>query len=61
MRRKGALLTTGLIALAIAGILVVASESREVPLRWIAVAAIYGAACFKLFYELEGRRRDEKI
>ena len=53
MKRKVALLATGVISIVTGWVLVIMGESRDIPVGWIIVAATWAAVCFKLFYVLE--------
>lgn len=54
MKRKVALLATGVISIVTGWALVIMGESRDIPVGWIIVAAAWAAVCFKLFYVLDG-------
>ena len=53
MKRKLALLATGVISIVRGWALVIMGESRDIPVGWIIVSAAWAAVCFKLFYVLE--------
>ena len=57
MKRKLALLATGVISIVTGWALVIIGESHDVPLSWIILATISAAVCFKLFYMLNGGER----
>ena len=54
MKRKVALLATGVISIVTGWALVIMGESRDIPVGWIIVSAAWAAVCFKLFYTLDG-------
>ena len=54
MKRKVVLLAVGVISIVTGWALVIMGESRDIPVGWIIVAAAWAAACFKLFYALDG-------
>lgn len=56
MKRELSLLINGITSLIVGFALLIAGESQDIPLRWIAVAAIWAVGCFKLFYILFERR-----
>ena len=54
MKRKLALLATGVISIVTGWALVIMGESRDIPVGWIIVSAAWAAVCFKLLYTLDG-------
>ena len=53
MLKRVFLLIGGLASGLLATILMIAGESHDVPLSWIALAAVGAGLAFKLFYGLE--------